>query len=67
MLLHIRFMNIYQHFELLIEQPFSYKLLHEFCMACKWIDDGTRTHMELINTPHLMYLLATGLIHQSLW
>ena len=37
MLLHIRLMNIYQHFKLLIEQPFSYKLLHEFCMACKFV------------------------------
>lgn len=40
MLLHIRLMNIYQHFELLIEQPFSYKLLHEFCMACKVVMAG---------------------------
>ena len=42
MLLYIRLMNIYQHFKLLIEQPFSYKLLHEFA----WHASGLMMGLE---------------------
>lgn len=41
-------MNIYQHFELFIEQPFSYKLLHEFCMACKSGNGRIQTYVKMV-------------------